>query len=360
MKIMLDLLIVFIEFCILLAAFLSGFSVWLDYFCIKVMHSRFYAIILFVTILFLAIEVVTFPLTFTRGWILPHKFNISRQTIADWVRDHSIAFGLTLLTAVLLVEIFYITLEISPSLWWVIFSLCMIFGIIVVARLLPLLIIPLFIKTNPLNEPELEADLRRLSEKILGKPLPVHMMHLSKKTRGATAMIAGSGSTRRMYLADTLLKKFSPDEIKVVAVHEMAHHFFGHLWKGLAVQSGVILLGTALLHLILGGFSRGVVHPLVYELSFLPLILIIWGIFSLLLVPLMNFILRRWEYQSDRFAIKKTGLSDAFISAMERLGSLNVIDPDPPSIIETLFHSHPSLKKRIEHAKSLDFNEHLI
>jgi len=51
-------------------------------------------------------------------------------------------------------------------------------------------------------------------------------------------------------------------------------------------------------------------------------------------------------------AIRVTGLKDAFISTMEKLGEQNLADKNPHPIIKFFFFDHPPINERISTAKS--------
>ena len=66
----------------------------------------------------------------------------------------------------------------------------------------------------------------------------VYRMGLRADTSKANAMLAGLGRTRRVLMGDTLLEKFSPDEIEVIFAHEIGHHVHRHIPKMIA--TGVV------------------------------------------------------------------------------------------------------------------------
>jgi STE24 endopeptidase len=70
-------------------------------------------------------------------------------------------------------------------------------------------------------------------------------------------------------------------------------------------------------------------------------------------MPIQNAISRRFERESDRYAIEKTNDPEAFISAMDKLAEQNLADRTPNRLIEFLFYSHPPISKRIEMAKKI-------
>ncbi len=69
--------------------------------------------------------------------------------------------------------------------------------------------------------------------------------------------------------------------------------------------------------------------------------------FFLLLAPLQNAISRRYERQCDRYALARTGLREAYLSAFRKLERLNKGDPDPHPLEVIWLHSHPPIAERL-------------
>ncbi len=159
------------------------------------------------------------------------------------------------------------------------------------------------------------------------------------------------GKSRRIILGDTLLDEFTTDEIEAVFAHEVGHFVHGHLTKGIirsTVLSFVSLFLAAQLYTALlseMGFYG------VSDLAALPLLSLIFSLFALITVPLENNISRRYERQADNYALQNSMQARAFISAMQKLSAMNLSDKEPHPWVEFLFHSHPSIKSRIEAAK---------
>ena len=84
----------------------------------------------------------------------------------------------------------------------------------------------------------------------------------------------------------------------------------------------------------------------------LPLVMLILAVFALVLEPLHNFISRRYERQSDRYALQKTGNKQAYISSFSKLARLNKEDPHPHSLEVFLFHGHPPIAERLAAAEN--------
>ena len=65
----------------------------------------------------------------------------------------------------------------------------------------------------------------------------------STRTRKANAALAGLGHTRRILVSDTMLEQYSDDEIEVVLAHELGHHVHHDIWRAIALESLVVVLG---------------------------------------------------------------------------------------------------------------------
>jgi len=76
--------------------------------------------------------------------------------------------------------------------------------------------------------------------------------------------------------------------------------------------------------------------------------LILWG---LIVMPLGNAISRRFEWEADEYARQKTPKPGALVTSFEKLAEINLADPSPPAWVEFFFHSHPAIRKRIEHVQ---------
>jgi len=79
----------------------------------------------------------------------------------------------------------------------------------------------------------------------------------------------------------------------------------------------------------------------------LPLVMLILTVFANVMEPVQNGINRRYERQSDRYALGRTGLKDAYLTAFRKLARLNKDDPQPHPLEVLLFHSHPPISRRL-------------
>jgi STE24 endopeptidase len=165
--------------------------------------------------------------------------------------------------------------------------------------------------------------------------------------------VVGFGHTRRIVLFDTLVKELSADEVEAVIAHELAHHVHGDISRGLLVQGAMTLATFWAADQVLGAATRWLGLTGAADLAGLPLFgLIIMGA-SLVALPVANGWSRHVERQADDFAVRAAGNPSAFITAMDRLGALNLAERDPHPWTEFFLYSHPSIGRRVARARSL-------
>jgi STE24 endopeptidase len=308
-------------------------------------------ILAYFVLIFVAYELLTLPLGYYSGYVLPHRYGISVMSIRAWLKDLGIGFGLNLLLEAAFISLIYALLAWQPQWWWLEAALIILFFSVIMANLAPILIFPLFYKFTPLPEGELTQRLLNLAAQAHTKVQGVFSMGMSNKTTGTNAALMGLGNTRRIVLGDTMIDRYTPDEIEVILAHELGHHVHRDIWKLIASQTILTLLGLFLANLVLHQvidqqhYYRALTDP-----ATLPFFFLLVGIFSFLIMPLSNGYTRSVEYQADEYALQSTGKVEAFKSAMRRLANQNLAEIEPAPLVEFLFHSHPSIKKRLQHA----------
>ena len=203
----------------------------------------------------------------------------------------------------------------------------------------------------------MQERLRTLAARAGLPALGVYEWGLGEKTRRANAALVGVGGTRRILLSDTLITDYSDDEIEVVLAHELAHHAHHDVLTAVAAQTTLLLLGLAAAAWTteLAAYLRPWVQAAgAADVAGLPLILLATGAVYVMAAPLVNALSRRHERRADAYALRLTARPTAFISAMRRLGAQNLAEPQPSRTVQWLFHSHPPIEERIEHAQQFD------
>ncbi|HUT89834.1 MAG TPA: M48 family metallopeptidase [Thermoguttaceae bacterium] len=293
---------------------------------------------------------VSFPLSCYSGHVLEHQFGLSNQTFRAWLWRYAkrvmLAGGFSIAMFWGLFWLIWIT---GPY-WWIAGAGAFFVVSVVLGQLLPVLILPLFYKIERLDRPELDDRLARLAEGTGLSIEGVYRMGLSEETAKANAMLSGLGRTRRVLLADTLLDRFTPEEIEVIFAHEIGHHVFRHVRK--ILFSGILYsaAGFWICDRLLGAWVAGAGGAFDYSqtpVAAAPLLMFLLTVFVLVLEPVQNAISRRYERQSDRYALDRTGAKAAYRSAFRKLARVNKADPDPHWLDVLLFHGHPPIVQRL-------------
>jgi STE24 endopeptidase len=162
-----------------------------------------------------------------------------------------------------------------------------------------------------------------------------------------TALVAGAGRSRRIFLSSELVRDWSDDEIGLVVAHELGHHAHRDLWRTLALDASVVAVALFLADRALGlpAPALGLAGP--RDLAALPFVTLVAGSVWLLLTPLRHLHSRLQERRADEFALALTGGADAFSSAIRRLGARHLVEDRPSFVTHWLFHRHPTLEQRL-------------
>jgi STE24 endopeptidase len=280
------------------------------------------------------------------------QFSLSNQKISDWLLDQLKGVVLSYIFGLILISAFYLILKAFPGRWWLIISIFWVFFSVIIAKLTPILIIPLFFKYKKLEDEVLRLRILNLAERMRIKILDVFEIDLSKKSLKGNAAFVGVGGTKRVLLADTLKDKYTHDEIEVILAHEFAHYKLKHILKLIFINSAVTILAfyvifktNPLVLKLFGLFSLS-------DYASLPIIFIYFVLFGIVTQPLEVFISRAFEKNADMLALKTTKAKEAFISMMDKLAAQNLADRKPHPLIKFYFFDHPPVDERINLARN--------
>src|SRR5262249_20660387 len=128
----------------------------------------------------------------------------------------------------------------------------------------------------------------------------------SSPSDASTAIVAGVGRGRRVFVSRELIRDWTDEEIAVVVAHELAHHAHHDLWRTLAVDGVILSAAFGVAELLrswiapaLGLADRG-------ALAVLPFVVLVAGATWLAATPLRHAQSRRQERAADEFALRLT------------------------------------------------------
>ncbi|MGW8225726.1 MAG: M48 family metallopeptidase [Anaerolineales bacterium] len=297
---------------------------------------------------------IDLPLGYYSGYILPHRYDLSNQTLGGWIADQAKGVLVGGFLGLFVIEVVYFVLRVSPDLWWLWTGLLLLLFNVILANLAPVLLMPLFFKFAPLDgeNEDLVARLMSLADRAGARVRGVYKFDMSRRTKAANAAVTGLGNTRRILLGDTLINEFSADEIETVLAHELAHMVHHDIPVGILVESVITLGGLYLASLVLNWSVVALGFNSVSDVAAMPLFGLVMGLYGLIIMPLGNAYSRQREIRADEYALKMTGNGPAYASALARLANQNLAEADPEPWVEILLYSHPALNKRIAMAEN--------
>ncbi len=340
-----------LSFLLILLFVVTGVSLNLQNYINNFVSNSYLLFLLFTIITGIAMAVVFSPASFYTGFYLEHKYNLSNQTFFKWIWEGAKGIAVSSVIGLPILLFFYYTLNQFGNLWWLPFAIVLFLVSVILARVVPVFILPLFYKITPIDDEDLKNRINSLAKDAGIKVENVYKFDMSKNTKKANAAFTGIGKSKRILLGDTLLEKYTKDEIETVIAHELGHYKKKHIIKN-------IVIGTTASFLTL--FIISVLYKIsIYWFGFdkitivaaLPLLSLWIMLIGLIQTPLTNILSRKYEYEADEYAIASTRKPASFESTLNKLTEQNLGDTDPHPFVEWFFYSHPSIKNRISALK---------
>ncbi|HEY1277530.1 MAG TPA: M48 family metallopeptidase [Thermoleophilaceae bacterium] len=221
---------------------------------------------------------------------------------------------------------------------------------VVTIWLFPVVIDPIFNRFEPLKQGVLRTNVLALADEAGVKVGQVYRVDASRRTTAINAYVNGLGSTKRVVLFDNLIDDLPQDEVLQVVAHELGHQKHRDLLRGLAWLALVAPAATFLVQRLAETIGRrqGLGDPDRKPLpAALPAIVLSVALVSFAFGIASNVLSRQVEARADSFSLDLTEDPAAHIALERRLALRNVVDPDPPGLLQILFGTHPTTVQRI-------------
>jgi STE24 endopeptidase len=284
-------------------------------------------------------SVVRSPLAFWGGWRRERSWGFSTQSAGAWLVDRGKGLAVSIVLAagawagaVALAREF-------PDWWALPAGTALGLAVLFLSFVAPVVLEPLFNRFGPLEDEELAAGLRGLSERA-GVPVrDVLVADASRRTTKVNAYVSGLGGTRRVVLFDTLLAAVDPGAVRIVVAHELGHRRERHVAKLTLLAMAGAAGAVAVLWAVLG---TRVADP-----RTLPEALLLLMALELAALPAGSWLSRRFERAADRSSLDLTRDPDAFARTHAELARRNLSDLEPPRVAYVLLFSHPTPPERL-------------
>ncbi len=235
--------------------------------------------------------------------------------------------------------------------WWAPAAAVIVGFGVVTTYLTPIVLDPLFNKFTPLPDGRTRSTVLSLAREAGVDVGQVYVMDASRRTTAANAYVTGVGRTKRVVLYDTLLKDFSPGEVRLVVAHELGHvrhrdvpH--GLLYLALVAPFGMLAVAR------LG--ERLAPRDSLGTAAAVPAVVLAVGLMAPAITTISNQLSRGVEQHADQFSLELAGEPEQFIGFQKRIAATNVSDPDPPALAQFLLGTHPTTMERIGLARRFE------
>jgi len=295
------------------------------------------------------------------------QYGLSVQGWSSWFTDAAKGFLVSAVIATPLLWLMIFIIRKSPRRWWFYFWLIAQPILLLIFVVSPMIIAPLFNKFEPLekNNAQLVEAIEKVTQRG-GLAIPrerMFLMKASEKTNELNAYVTGFGPSKRVVVWDTTIQKASTPETLFVFGHEMGHYVLNHVRYGLAIGSLGLLIALYLMYRVSGWMLRRFgARWHIRELgdwAALPMIFLIFGIFSFFGEPVGNSISRQMEHNADIYGLEVThGINpnsqEAGAHAFQVLGEISLVYPYPSRFLTFWYGSHPSIPDRVRFAHEYD------
>jgi len=212
-----------VSLAVLAATFFSGAAAHVRNLLERRIRHPFALAATYIALLMLALSLLSLPLEFYGSFTMSHRFGLSDETVARWLRDWSVGAAIDAgIAGVIGAGLLRV---IACYRRWA-FIAALVAGQLIFfgSAIYPLWIAPLFNAYRPLPPSHLSNAILALAHEQGLNASVVYEYDMSAQTHEANAYVAGLGQTERIAVGDTLLRGLKPDEVLYVMAHEIGHY----------------------------------------------------------------------------------------------------------------------------------------
>ena len=292
--------------------------------------------------------IISLPFSYYEKFVIDAKYGFNNSTLGQWIKDTLISFVLTIIFGSLVVWGVY-EIIVNFQLWWL-WSFLFIFAIVILINMLyPTFRAMFFDKLTPLEDAELDSEIKRLMDKTGFVSSGVFVSDASKRDNRLNAYFGGFGKAKKVVLFDTLLKKLTTKELLAVLGHELGHFAHGDIYKNIALVGVILFIMFAIfgnlpdsLYLELGVAKQPYVIMILLML-FMPVL-------GFIMMPVMGIVSRHNEYEADKMGSELGGSAGAIelANALKKLVNENKSFPLSHPLYIFFHYTHPPVIERLK------------
>lgn len=335
-----------VSVALMLFIYWSGFSHWLAF--TPNLGGTAGAVLIYSITLIALTFLIGLPLSYYSGYLHEQRWEFSNHTPKSWLWDQLKGLLVSLILTPALLGLLLWIMYLTPQYWWLVAAVATAVVSVILATLVPVAILPLFNKYEPVEDEELVRRLTVILTRSGLRPSGFFVEDMSRQTKKENAFLAGMGKTRRVVLGDNLLNNMQTAEIESVIAHEVGHYKHRHIWKNILIGTLQQFLLFYLISLLFGHYQPHYLESTRHTLAVLPLMILAMSILSaVVFAPPGNWISRWFERQADRVALAEIDDKRDFLTAMAGLANRNLSNAYPAPWVKIMYYSHPPIGERL-------------
>ena len=293
-------------------------------------------------------KIIEIPFELYQTFIIEEKFGFNNTTFKTFMKDQIKTFILYIIFFPIILSLLVYVIIIGGKYFYIFTEILSIILMFIFMWVYPNFIQPLFNTFKELEDGDLKNKITNLAKKLEFPLKKIYEMDQSQRSAHSNAYLFGFWKNKRIVLFDTLIKKLDIEEILAVLCHEFGHWVKWHSLILLLISFTNFFILFYLLKFFVNEISIFVSFGFEQKSVFIGLY-----IFSIIYSPciffiniLQNFIIRKIEYQADKFSYE-LGYGDELIKALCKLSESNKSNLDPDPFYSMVNYSHPTLIERI-------------
>lgn len=282
---------------------------------------------------------------------------LSTQAFSPWLVDVAKSTAIGALLAALAGLLALALIRRFPRRWWIPAAGAVAVFAVIGSYLWPVVVDPLFNRFEPLPRGPLRAEVLALADRAGVDVGQVYRVDASRRTSAINAYVVGIGHSKRVVLYDNLIDGYPRDQVRSVVAHELGHVDGRDVPRGLLFVFIVAPAGMFLVQRLAERTARGALpdgDAARAGPQALPAVALSVGLVAFALTCAGNALSRPVEAHADAFALKLTNDPRASIALDRSLAVRNLGDPDPPSLYQLVFGTHPTTVQRIGAARAFE------
>lgn len=293
-------------------------------------------------------EMIELPFELYLTFVLEEKYGFNKMTLKTFIRDQFITFLLFLIFMPIIISLLVYIIIRTGKYFYYFTEIAGIILLLIFMWVYPNFIQPLFNTFKELEEGELKKGIFALAKRVNYPLTKIYEMDESKRSAHSNAYLFGFWKNKRIVLFDTLIKNLENKEIESCLAHELGHWSNWHSLILLFIAFTNFFILFYLLQFFINETAIFVSFGFEQKSVFIDLYLFfqIYSPFSFFINILQNSIVRRLEYQADKYAYE-LGYGDTIIKALSKLSESNKSGLDADPLYSLVNNSHPILIERI-------------